>query len=103
MPKPQPTSGSTPPTDVLLHRLRQSYCTLEEKNNDFQGRQCEHCSHLTRHPLQHYLLSCLTTARLRHYHQGPRDRETRAALVLRRTQEHLPQLLQVARDVSAPR
>ncbi|KAG0722292.1 hypothetical protein GWK47_044757 [Chionoecetes opilio] len=89
--------------EVKLHRLRLSYRTLEELRDDFESRQCDHCGHLARHPLRHYLLSCPATAQLRQQIGGPEDDEDRAALVLRRTLEDLPRLLIVARSAPPPR
>ncbi|KAG0724419.1 hypothetical protein GWK47_040606 [Chionoecetes opilio] len=86
--------------EVKLHRLRLGYRTLEELRDDFESRQCDHCGHLARHPLRHYLLSCPATAQLRQQIGGPEDDEDRAALVLRRALEDLPRLLVVVR--SAP-
>ncbi|KAG0721689.1 hypothetical protein GWK47_045936 [Chionoecetes opilio] len=51
--------------EVVLHRLRLGYGTLEELRDGFEDRPCEHCPHLARCPLAHYLLSCPATARLR--------------------------------------
>ncbi|KAG0718601.1 hypothetical protein GWK47_052144 [Chionoecetes opilio] len=84
--------------EVKLHRLRLGYRTLEELRDDFESLQCDHCGHLARHPLRHYLLSCPATAQLRQQIGGPEDDEDRAALVLRRALEDLPRLLVVARS-----
>ncbi|KAG0725731.1 putative RNA-directed DNA polymerase from transposon BS [Chionoecetes opilio] len=81
--------------EVVLHRLRLGYGTLEELRDGFEDRPCEHCPHLARRPLAHYLLSCPATARLRQ-RVGPL--EDAAALVLRQVQENLPLLLEVVRD-----
>ncbi|KAG0713912.1 hypothetical protein GWK47_015166 [Chionoecetes opilio] len=89
--------------EVKLHRLRLGYRTLEELRDDFESRQCDHCGHLARHPLRHYLLSCPATAQLRQQIGGPEDDEDRAALVLRRALEDLPRLLVVVRSAPPPR
>ncbi|KAG0714112.1 hypothetical protein GWK47_014768 [Chionoecetes opilio] len=89
--------------EVKLHRLRLGYRTLEELRDDFESRQCDHCGHLARHPLRHYLLSCPATAQLRQPIGGPEDDEDRAALVLRRALEDLPRLLVVVRSAPPPR
>ncbi|KAG0719446.1 hypothetical protein GWK47_050443 [Chionoecetes opilio] len=44
--------------EVILHRLRLGYGTLEELRDGFEDRPCEHCPHLARRTLAHYLLSC---------------------------------------------
>ncbi|KAG0715208.1 hypothetical protein GWK47_012474 [Chionoecetes opilio] len=51
--------------EVVLHRLRLGYGILEELRDGFEDRPCEHCPHLARRLLAHYLLSCPATARLR--------------------------------------
>ncbi|KAG0713960.1 putative RNA-directed DNA polymerase from transposon X-element [Chionoecetes opilio] len=89
--------------EVKLHRLRLAYRTLEELRDDFERRQCDHCGHLARHPLRHYLLSCPATAQLRQQIGDPEDDEDRAALVLRRALEELPRLLVVVRSAPPPR
>ncbi|KAG0720484.1 hypothetical protein GWK47_048421 [Chionoecetes opilio] len=89
--------------EIKLHRLRPGYRTLKELRDDFESRQCDHCGHLARHPLRHYLLSCPATAQLRQQIGGPKDDEDRAALVLRRALENLPRLLVVARSAPPPR
>ncbi|KAG0715564.1 hypothetical protein GWK47_011689 [Chionoecetes opilio] len=89
--------------EVKLHRLRLGYRTLEELRDDFESRQYDHCGHLARHPLRHYLLSCPATAQLRQQIGGPEDDEDRAALVLRRALEDLPRLLVVVRSAPPPR
>ncbi|KAG0715435.1 hypothetical protein GWK47_011939 [Chionoecetes opilio] len=81
--------------EVLLHRLRLGYRTLEELRDDFESGHCGHCGHLARHPLRHCLLSCPATAQLRQQIGGPEYDEDRAALVFRRAQEDLPRLLAV--------
>ncbi|KAG0714591.1 hypothetical protein GWK47_013826 [Chionoecetes opilio] len=86
--------------EVVLHRLRLGYGTLEELRDGFEDRSCEHCPHLARRPLAHYLLSCPATARLR---QRVCPLENAAALVLRQVQENLPLLLEVARAAPPPR
>ncbi|KAG0726887.1 hypothetical protein GWK47_035706 [Chionoecetes opilio] len=50
--------------EVVLHRLQLGYLTLEELRDGFEERPCEHCPHMTPHPLTHYLLSCPATERL---------------------------------------
>ncbi|KAG0715068.1 hypothetical protein GWK47_012765 [Chionoecetes opilio] len=101
-----PPTASHPPAFQgrrgQLHRLRLGYRTLEELRDDFESRQCDHCGHLARHPLRHYLLSCPATAQLRQQIGGPEDDENRAALVLRRALEDLPRLLVVARSAPPP-
>ncbi|KAG0715043.1 hypothetical protein GWK47_012827 [Chionoecetes opilio] len=86
--------------EVVLHRLRLGYGTLEELRDGFEDRPCEHCPHLARRPLAHYLLSWPATARLKQ-RVGPL--EDAAALVLRQVQENLPLLLEMARDAPPPR
>lgn len=59
---------------VMLHRLRLCYRTLQELGNDFLGRQCDHYDVVVHRPLVHYLLSCPATARLRQQPiEGPQD------------------------------
>ncbi|KAG0696380.1 hypothetical protein GWK47_026553 [Chionoecetes opilio] len=84
--------------EVVLHRLRLGYLTLEELRDGFEERPCEHCPHMTPHPLTHYLLSCPATERLRQC-VGP---ENKAALV-RQFQKNLPLPLEVARAAPPPR
>ncbi|KAG0714320.1 hypothetical protein GWK47_014378 [Chionoecetes opilio] len=98
-----PTRQLSRADEVNLHRLRLGYRTLEELRDDFESRQCDHCGHLARHPLRHYLLSCPATAQLRQQIGGPEDDEGRAALVLRRALEDLPRLLVVVRSAPPPR
>ncbi|KAG0714427.1 hypothetical protein GWK47_014167 [Chionoecetes opilio] len=86
--------------EVVLHRLRLGCGILEELRDEFEDQPCEHCPHLARRPLAHYLLSCPVTVRLRQ-RVGPL--EDAAALVLRQVQENLPLLLEVARASPPPR
>ncbi|KAG0719710.1 hypothetical protein GWK47_049939 [Chionoecetes opilio] len=73
--------------EVVLHRLRLGYRTLEELRDGFEERPCEHCPYMAPRPLTHYLLSCPATARLRQ-RVGPL--EDAAVLVLRQVQKNLP-------------
>ncbi|MEL7522413.1 MAG: ribonuclease H family protein, partial [Cyanobacteria bacterium J06553_1] len=50
---------------VLLHRLRLGYRTYHERVQPEVPRQCEHCGFMASLPLQHYLLECPSTNRLR--------------------------------------
>ncbi|KAG0723626.1 hypothetical protein GWK47_042324 [Chionoecetes opilio] len=84
--------------EVILHRLRLGYLTLEELKDGFEERPCEHCPHMTPHPLTHYLLSCPATERLRQC-VGPEN----AAALVRQFQKNLPLLLEVARAAPPPR
>lgn len=67
----------------------------------FVGQQCQHCHHLARRPLLHYLLSCPATAQLRHdyhhHHEQPQDEEAAAALLLQHAQGDMHNLLKVLR------
>ncbi|KAG0710959.1 hypothetical protein GWK47_021702 [Chionoecetes opilio] len=47
------------PDEVVLHRLRLGYGTLEELRDGSEDRPCEHCPHLAHLPLAHYLLAPL--------------------------------------------
>lgn len=97
----RPTQLLARADQVVLHRLRLGYCTRAELPPDFDSRQCEHCGRRTRRPLKHYLLSCPATIRLRTLR--PAQQDAPAPLVLRRAQEDLPLLLEVARDAPPPR
>ncbi|KAG0721160.1 hypothetical protein GWK47_047012 [Chionoecetes opilio] len=70
---------------------------LEELRDGFEERLCEHCPHMTPHPLTHYLLSCPATERLRQC-VGPEN----AAALVRQFQKNLPLLLEVARAAPPP-
>ncbi|KAG0716240.1 hypothetical protein GWK47_010213 [Chionoecetes opilio] len=83
----RPAQQLSRPDEVVLHRLRLGYGTLEELRDGSEDRPCEHCPHLARLPLAHYLLSCPATARLRQ-RIGPLAEA--AALVLQQVQENLP-------------
>ncbi|KAG0721142.1 hypothetical protein GWK47_047048 [Chionoecetes opilio] len=72
--------------EVVLHRLRLGYGTLEELRDGFEERPCEHCPHMAPHPLTHYLLSCPATERLRQ-RVGPLED---AAAFVRQFQKNLP-------------
>ncbi|KAG0713425.1 hypothetical protein GWK47_016265 [Chionoecetes opilio] len=102
----QPTNNNEPlhpaqqlsrAEEVVLHRLRLGYLTLEELRDGFEERLCEHCPHMTPHPLTHYLLSCPATERLRQC-VGPEN----AAALVRQFQKNLPLLLEVARAAPPP-
>ncbi|KAG0712478.1 hypothetical protein GWK47_018369 [Chionoecetes opilio] len=83
--------------EVVLHRLRLGYVTLDELRDGFEERPCEHCPHMIPHPLIHYLLPCPATERLRQ-RVGP---ESAAALVWQ-FQKNLHLLLEVARAAPPP-
>ncbi|KAG0728267.1 hypothetical protein GWK47_032851 [Chionoecetes opilio] len=85
--------------EVVLHRLRFGYGTLEELRDEFEERPCEHFPHMAPRPLTHYLLTCPATERLRQ-RVGPL--EDAAALVLRQVQKNLHLLLEVARAPPPP-
>ncbi|KAG0730128.1 hypothetical protein GWK47_028913 [Chionoecetes opilio] len=73
--------------EVVLHRLRLGYGTLEELRDGFEERPCEHFPYMARRPLTHYLLFYPATERLRQ-RVGPL--EDAAARVLRQVQKNLP-------------
>ncbi|KAG0710975.1 hypothetical protein GWK47_021668 [Chionoecetes opilio] len=52
--------------EVVLHRLRLGYEPWKELRDGFEERPCQHCPHMTPHPLIHYLpFSRPATERLR--------------------------------------
>ncbi|KAG0716241.1 hypothetical protein GWK47_010178 [Chionoecetes opilio] len=82
----RPTQQLSRAEEVVLHRLRLGYLTLEELRDGFEERLCEHYPHMTPHPLTHYLLSCPATERLRR-RVGPLEN---AAALVRQFQKNLP-------------